>query len=512
MSASYNRADRRPCVREARWEIVRAKKGNSIRTVLAAIACLLGLALASGPDTLWVTRVDLSADESGNGIASSGNVLAVAGHVRTGSSSDLMAVRMDQNGDTVWTRRYDAGGDEYAMSACLDAGSNILVAGYGQSGARPAGRLGRRDFSPPWSLPAGEQQVYAIAAKYDAMGEPRWLKTSTGNQAFGIVADSVGNCYLSGGHSVGDTAYDLWLAKLDSFGDTIWIRTYDFAPLEIGRRLALDGSGNVVVCAQVGNFDNFDCLTLKLTPDGDTLWARRYDRSAYDNGWGIAVDEDGNVITAGSTMQDTLSDVVVLKYDSSGTLLWDRVYDFNPDDEAFGAACDSAGDIYVAGFTGSGYAYDCLLVKLAPAGDKVWTAIYGGPGDDGAIDVACDGNGDPVITGYVANPASDSLDLLVAKYNAFTGVAESPQAGRNTASPRGSITAARYVVLSIPCSGRYDVRLCDLSGRTRQQVYRGHLNKGAHRFSLAGQPAGIYFVRVAAWDGTVSSHRLVMIK
>lgn len=476
------------------------------------MACLLGLALASGPDTLWVTRVDLGADEYGNGIASSGTALAVAGYVRTASSDDLLAVRMDQNGDTIWARRYDAGGDEYAMSACLDAGSNILVAGFGQIGARRAGRLGRRDFSPPWGLPTGELQAYAIAAKYDAMGESRWLTTSTGNQAFGIVADSVGNCYLCGGHAVSDTAYDLWLAKLDSFGDTIWTRTFDFAPIEIGRRLALDGSGNVVVCAQAGNFDNFDCLTLKITPGGDTLWTRRYDRSAHDNGWGIAVDKYGNVITAGSTMQDTLSDVLVLKHDSSGTLLWDEVYDLHADDQAFGAACDSAGDIYVSGYTGSGYAYDCLLVKLDPAGDELWTAIYGGHGDNGAIDVVCDGDGDPVITGYVSNPANDSLDLLVAKYNAFTGVSEPPQAGRNTAYRRGSITTAPYIVISIPGSGRYDVRLCDISGRTKQRVCRGHLTKGAHRFSLAGQPAGIYFVRAAGWDGTVSSHRLVMVR
>jgi len=483
-----------------------------MRIVLATLACLLGTAAGLAPDTLWVRRLDLGSDESGNDIAWSGSVLAVAGNVRTGSASDLLAVRLDQNGDTLWMRRYDAGGDEYAMSACLDAGSNILVAGFGQSGSRHAGRLGRHDFSPPWSLPAGELQVYAIAAKYNAEGESRWLKTSTGNQAFGIVADSAGNSYLSGGHAVSDTAYDLWLAKLDSLGDTIWTRTFDFAPLEIGRRLAFDGSGNVVVCAQAGNIDNSDCLTLKLTPGGDTLWARRYDRGAHDNGWGIAVDKDGNVITAGSTMQDTLSDVLVLKYDSSGTLLWDRVYDLHPDDQAFGASCDSAGDVYVAGFTGSGYAYDCLLVKLDPAGDELWAAVYGGAGDDGAIDVACYGNGDPVITGYVTNPANDSLDLLVAKYNAFTGVAESPQADRNTAYRRGSITAAPYIVISIPGSGRYDVRLCDVSGRARQQVCRVHLDQGAHRFSLAGQPPGTYIVRVSAPDGTVAGHRLVIMK
>jgi hypothetical protein len=478
---------------------------------LAVLACLLGLTLASGPDTVWVRRVDLGADEYGNGIAASGNALAVAGYVRADSSIDLLAVRLDQNGDTIWTRKYDAGGDEYAMSAWLDADSNILVAGYGLSGARHAGRLRLDDISQAWSLPT-EEQVYAIAAKYDARGESRWLKTFTGSIALGMVVDSAGSCYLSGGHSVGDTAYDLWLAKLDLFGDTIWTRTYDFAPIEIGRRLALDASGNVVACAQVGNLDSFDCLTLKLTPGGDTLWARRRDRGARDNGWGIAVDQEGNVVTAGSTMQDTLSDMLVLKYDSNGILLWNRAYDFSIDDEAFGAACDSAGDIYVAGYAGSGNTYDCLLVKLDPAGNELWTATYGGPGDNGAIDVVCDGGGCPVITGYAANPSGDGLDLLVAKYNFFTGVTDPPRPGCNTAFPDGSIVAAGCVVLRVPCSGSYDVRLCGISGRAIQQVYRGYLNNGTHRFSIARQPSGIYFIRATASDGRAFGYRLVTVE
>jgi hypothetical protein len=67
-------------------------------------------------------------------------------------------------------------------------------------------------------------------------------------------------------------------------------------------------------------------------------------------------------------------------------------------------------------------------------------------------------------------------------------------------------------VLEVTTSGRYDVRLCDLTGRTRQQVFRGFLSEGAHRLSLAGQPAGSYFVRVAAPDGGVSCQRLVLVK
>ena len=75
-----------------------------------------------------------------------------------------------------------------------------------------------------------------------------------------------------------------------------------------------------------------------------------------------------------------------------------------------------------------------------------------------------------------------------------------------------TLPAAPDFVLSVPCPGRYDIRLCDLSGRAMQQIFCGHLSKGAHRFSPTGQPAGLCFVRVAAPDGGVSCQRLVLVK
>ena len=74
---------------------------------LAILACLLGTALASGPDTLWVRRLDLGADEYGNGIASRGNAIVAVGY---SSGGDWLVVRLDQAGDTVWTRTHDSRG------------------------------------------------------------------------------------------------------------------------------------------------------------------------------------------------------------------------------------------------------------------------------------------------------------------------------------------------------------------------------------------------------------------
>jgi hypothetical protein len=150
-------------------------------------------------------------------------------------------------------------------------------------------------------------------------------------------------------------------------------------------------------------------------------------------------------------------------------------------------------------------------VKLDSAGHVLWQTTYGTSGYNSGSDVTCDSDGDPIIAGYVTNPMGNG-DVLALKYSALTGIAESHAVPSTPARAATTITAAPDFVLSVPSSGRYDVRLCDLTGRTRQQLFRGTLTKGAHRLSVCALPAGTYFVRVAAPGGGISCQRLVLVK
>jgi hypothetical protein len=483
-----------------------------MRTIaLTLVACLLGMALASGPDTLWVTTVDLGDIETGCGIASGDSAIAIVGNAWSGLSSDVLTLRLDQNGDTVWMRRYDAGAGEYAWSTCLDAQSNILVAAYGDTyQSQPREALSRREFRPWCGLPT-DPWMYSLVMEYDPSGALKWIRTSPDCQANGIAVDSAGNCYAFGGRTVTETTQDLWLTKISPLGESLWARVYHFAPSTVGIRLAICPSGDLVGCALVGSVDNFDWLTLKLTPDGDTIWTRRYDATSWDYCYGIACDQAGNVVVVGYTSPDTTTLAMVVKYDSSGNLLWSMPFSLGSQNLLAGASCDSAGNIYVTGYAGSETDQSSLTVKLDSAGHVLWQTTYGTSGYNSGSDVTCDSDGDPIIAGYVTNSMGDG-DLLAIKYSALTGVAEPHRTSTGDLARHSIITAAPEFVLAVTTSGRYDVKLCDLTGRTRQQVFRGFLSEGAHRLSLAGQPAGSYFVRVAAPDGGVSCQRLVLVK
>ena len=479
---------------------------------LAIMACLLGTAAGQAPDTLWVKRLDMGANESGYGLAMRGNAIAVAGSAWTGASSDILVVMMNQNGDTIWTRTHDAGSDDGAMSVCMDAESNVFVAGYSVD-FRDAGVSGqlRPDAWGRMRNGLGKaQQEVGYAGKYDSLGVLQWFRVDTSHMAVGAATDSAGNLYVSGSVNTG-AGYDLWFVKLNTSGDTIWTRTYDFASLELGSRLAVCPDGNIAACAYVGSLDDFDCLALLLTPDGDTLWTRRFDQESDDGPGAVAVDPSGNIAMVGRCASETASDALVVKYGSSGNLLWNRTYDLNTEDVLLGVACDSAGNIYASGYTGADFSHDCLTMKLDSLGGLLWTSTYGGATEDQAGDVVCDPDGNPIIAGYVSDTLT-GFDVLALRYAALTGVTESPALHPVRAIAPSTITAAQSFVLAVPCSGRYDIRLCDLTGRTREQLCLGSLSEGAHRFSLAGLPSGRYVVRVAAPDGGVSCQKLVLVK
>jgi hypothetical protein len=479
-------------------------------TTLAIIIGLLSMAAGSDPDTLWVRRLDFGGDEYGYGVACGrGTVVAVGSHISP-PSPDVMVVKLNGEGDTIWTRMFDAGAAEWAIDACIDAEANVLLAGYSVvfDGMCLTGRPGPSGRS---TRPSVENPVHALTAKLDSVGELKWLKTDSNHQALGIAADASGNCYVAGA-SGADTVSDFWLAKRSPDGDSIWTRTFDFATSDAGYRLAMDDSGNVVAAGRTGAQRLFDCVTVKFTPGGDTIWTRRFDLGPDDEGCGVAVDRSGNVIVAGISRTDTTSDILVLKYDRDGVLLWSRVFDFDVDDLATGTDCDSTGNIYVSGYTGASMVYDGLVMKLDPAGDTLWTTTYGGLADEEVCDVACDSAGNPVVAGFADDSHSGRVNLLVAKYSSFLGVAQSPPRGPVPGDHQIPTFADPDLVLSVPCSGHYDIGLCDLTGRLTQWIFRGYLTSGAHRLPLAGEPTGMYIVTVAAPDGGVSCQRLLLVR
>ena len=259
------------------------------------------------------------------------------------------------------------------------------------------------------------------------------------NQAVSVTVDGDGNSYVSGrfratadldpGSGVMELTSggsdDVFVAKLDSAGALIWLRTYGGSLLDEVTSIALDGSGNVYTAgtfSTTADFDpgeeeaNFttrgssDCYISKLDNDGNFLWARAFGNSSADNLEGMELDDAGNVYVTGffrgtldldpsgatfnvTSLGDT--DAYVCSLDVDGNFRWGGAFLGTERLEGFGIAVDGNDSVYVTGrFQGSvdfdpseaeatiasTGTTDIYITKLTTAGAFVWARAFLGSG------------------------------------------------------------------------------------------------------------------------------------
>ena len=482
---------------------------------LCVLIIAAGAAVCPAQDTLWLRRFDFGANAQAVGVDCRDGVIAVAGSVTDSLTlgSDVLAMRCNARGETLWTRRFDTGVEDAAIEACIDADGSILVSGYGMSFGTWSHqgwplRLRQREIR---TVMSEQESLRSITVKYDSGGNLKWTRIASNLISFGMALDTQGNCYVSGASGFQTGVTDLWLAKLNPQGETLWTRTYDVSPVDMGYRLALCPDGNIAVAGLAGDGMVNDILTAKFTPDGDTLWLRQHSSPEGGLGIGVAVDRQGNVISCGWTNGPDSEHIAVLKHDSAGNEVWSRLYAPGAYSESYDVACDSTGSIFVAGSTGQFFWEQYLVMKLTPDGDEEWSAIYDGDGADYCQAVVCDELANP-ITGGASEDANSQYDVLLAKYVGAVGLAEHSRqriTGGELGLRRGSFIG-NSIVMYAPTTGVYRVDLRDAAGRRLATLHQGWLSIGPHRLNLP-RPPGIGFLSVTG-PGVSATCKIVAVE
>jgi uncharacterized delta-60 repeat protein len=245
-----------------------------------------------------------------------GNNVIAAGHTQnTGTGGDFTAAKWDTNGNLLWLRTLNgtANTDDFAHAVTVDSQNNVIAAGLTRNANTGA------DFT---------------VAKWDASGNLQWLRTVDGaaedfffEQALAVAVDSQDNVVAAGlTDNTGDGQdADFTVAKLDSNGHLLWLRTLDGS----GRANAVvvDSSGSVIAAGHSSGPNNDDFLVAKWNANGNLQWVRTLNGTADqpDDAFSVAVDSQDSVVVAGFTRNtNTREDFTVAKWDTSGNLLWLR--------------------------------------------------------------------------------------------------------------------------------------------------------------------------------------------
>jgi len=205
----------------------------------------------------------------------------------------------------------------------IDSGGNVVVAGRFMGGFRFTLTRGL-DMSHGWEFSTGGED--AFICKMDPSGTPIWSKSWGGfghDYAMDIAATSSGNIFVTGGiesdadlnpspenddiHRVPTSGY-CFLSKFSSTGGYQWGRTFGDA---LGTSLAIDSSGNIVVCGTSRGIVDFDpdpgvadentgaVFVSRFDPSGGYLWSIVWGRNDPDMATGVVTDGDNNIFATG---------------------------------------------------------------------------------------------------------------------------------------------------------------------------------------------------------------------
>ena len=225
--------------------------------------------------------------------------------------SDIFIAKLDTNGNWLWAKKAGGIGAEYAKGIALDSNVNCYLTGMFQDTAT---------FGTTTLISSGTSDI--IIAKLDANGNWLWVQQAGGADSeagYSIASDSSGNCYLTGvfigasilGSStlISNGYTDIFIAKLDAYGNWIWARQAGGTSGDYVYSLAIDSEGNNYVTgffgetASFGNIvlvsSNADLYLAKLDTNGNYIWVKQAGGASGVSGNDVSTDSFGNSYVTG---------------------------------------------------------------------------------------------------------------------------------------------------------------------------------------------------------------------
>ncbi len=201
--------------------------------------------------------------------------------------------------------------------------------------------------------------------------------------------------------------YDIFVMSFDNNGNELWQTTFGGSNADYIYDMAFDGTDIIVVGTTKStdgdipsNHGNYDYLVAKLNTSGNIIWIKTFGGSDIDKATSVIVDNatikvlgykkstDGDV-TPGTAYGQY--DVWLINLDTNGNLLSQHTYGGASDDKSNQIYKNpSDNNIFVAAYSKSDNGdltenhgnYDYWIFKIDANDDIVWQKSYGGSGID----------------------------------------------------------------------------------------------------------------------------------
>lgn len=237
-------------------------------------------------------------------------------------SRDVFVLKMSSEGELLWAQSYGGASYDFVSGVAVDSSGNIYINGtFGQVGPAISNIAIFGEFRLTSN---GEQDGFLV--KLDNNGTPVWAESFGSSQMDNcreIVIDNSDNIYAVGyfqetvefgSHSKTSKGLeDIFLAKLNTDGDFIWVTRAGGTSEDKGYSVNVDNNGHVYITGYFDNTAHFGSATFntvlfttfvsKLDDNGNFIWTNHTVSDGttigVNHGNGIACDEYGNVFITG---------------------------------------------------------------------------------------------------------------------------------------------------------------------------------------------------------------------
>jgi hypothetical protein len=327
---------------------------------------------------------------------------AAVGYADAGrdTGTDVVFVRFDATGDTLWTRSYGGDREEFGWDVVESLDGRFFVVGYIE-----APTAGREDV---------------LVLRVDASGEHLWERTFGGpgrDRAWSAALTVDGGLVIAGeAEQAGSRHRDAYLIRVDGEGGERWVSAIDEPGDQRVYHIARTDDGAFVVTGTTGTDSraNRDVYVIRVDADGNPVWTRTYGEAPDDVGHGVMALTRGEVLVTGygGTRSNGGTDIYLLRIDADGNLRWWQ-HDGGPQSERAMMSAPRADGYVTVGFSMPSAPGDVMILESDPEGAIQTRTVLERPGNDRGVMIVAPSSGGYVLAGTLGGSNRSTGDFAV---------------------------------------------------------------------------------------------------
>jgi hypothetical protein len=214
----------------------------------------------------------------------------LVGDTDSATNKDIYLVKVDSEGNELWTRTYGGSGGETASEVINTNDGGFAI-------------VGKTD-----SKGAGDQDIWLL--KLDENGNLQWDKTYGGSERDGgsDVAELPDGGYVITGYAIGfggGGATDMFWIKTDAFGTELWNGVYGKEYRDHASNVLIVDDGIIIAGSvkvrKVGTNEYSDIFLIKTDFDGNDVWRKQFGGRSNEGAAEMILNSDNHIVIIGST-------------------------------------------------------------------------------------------------------------------------------------------------------------------------------------------------------------------